>query len=279
MSLITKVSRPKRLDDNDANSVDTYEDWKDNLIFYLAQDSSYACFLKDNVTWGDALTPNRGFSDDATTEKVPLSAVQKAANLNRFLGIIVQCAPQHCRSLITNSVSLNNVWSIIKDYLGLRQSESQFLKLNSIKMEHNERYQHLYHRLRSEHEQCLMKSDGNLLFKGAKVVENEIMSPTHERLVVLRWLELIDPRLPEFLMNEFSTDLSKYSVMDLQKGWAENMGLLLAKLNGFEDSNVKRVNTNQSSFSKKKPNNFKGKSNFSEKKVCILCKEANYSQF
>ena len=42
-------------------------------------------------------------------------------------------------------------------------------------------------------------SGGKITHNGALPTSNEKMSPTTERLIVLRWLELLHPKLPDYV--------------------------------------------------------------------------------
>ena len=155
---LTKVNKPKRLEETDAGNLDKFDDWKESLLFYLSQELAFIPFLEQSMTWGTIDEANRGFTDKVEKDVVVKSAAQQLMALNRMLGIVVQCAPQHCRTSIKNSTCFGDIWSCVKNYMGLRVTEGQFLKLSLIKREPNERYQHLYHRLRNEHIQCLLSS-------------------------------------------------------------------------------------------------------------------------
>ena len=72
-----KVVRPKRLTEKE--SLTTFEDWRNNLEFFLQQDKDFANLLKSNVTWSKASEnrPHRGL-DNADEER----------SLKQFLGVI-----------------------------------------------------------------------------------------------------------------------------------------------------------------------------------------------
>ena len=54
------------------------------------------------------------------------------------------------------------------------------------------------------------------------------MSPTTERLIVLRWLELLHPALPQHVANVFSHDLQNKSLKDLQQQIVSQIDHLLS---------------------------------------------------
>ena len=113
--------------------------------------------------------------------------------------------------ILNDTESLTSIYKLIRSYHSFAPSESTFLKFATIKRELNgtelERPQHLCLRLRQFIRDNLLKNDSNIQHDG-KVPENgESMSPTTERLIVLRWIELLHPSLPQHVANVFSHDL------------------------------------------------------------------------
>ena len=60
MSTGIKAQRPVRLSEDE--TLTSFEDWKNNLVFYLNQEKSFASFLKQDAKWKKALDEdeNRG---------------------------------------------------------------------------------------------------------------------------------------------------------------------------------------------------------------------------
>ena len=76
-----KAQRPVRLSEDE--TLTSFEDWKNSLLFYLNQEKSFTDFLKSDATWkkvSDA-DPNRGV------------AAADLPSLNNFLGVIAGLAP------------------------------------------------------------------------------------------------------------------------------------------------------------------------------------------
>ena len=125
MATGVKAQRPVRLSEDE--TLTSFEDWKNNLIFYLNQEKSFTNFLKQDATWKKATKadPNRGFADDgaAVAEAVRQSAEQKVYALEMMLGQIANYAPIINRNTITKqSTSLKSVWQVIQQHLGCQQS-------------------------------------------------------------------------------------------------------------------------------------------------------------
>ena len=62
----------------------------------------------------------------------------------------------------------------------------------------------------------LLTKDGKVRHNGMVLKKNEEISPTVERLAVLRWLELIDSRLHKLVARTFAQDLQERSLKDIQ---------------------------------------------------------------
>jgi len=73
-------------------TLNSFTNWKENLLYTLSLDNNFAPFLADGVTWDKKsnIWPTRGLRDD--TEAVPearrRTAAQKCAHLELLLGKI-----------------------------------------------------------------------------------------------------------------------------------------------------------------------------------------------
>ena len=138
MATSIKVSRPTRLAEDE--SLTTFEDWKNNLIFYLSQDADFQLFLKSDTAWT---------VKSSTTEHRGLDSAAKCQKLEQFLGIIASLAPPLLYGdIIEDSTKLSDVFRLLRTYYSFAPSESTFLKFASIKREVEngtlERPLHLY---------------------------------------------------------------------------------------------------------------------------------------
>ena len=175
-------------------------------------------YLKAGVTWGKltVANPTRGFTDDDAGD-TRLTAIQKAASLSQMLGLISQWVPHYLASDITkNSISLDSIWQAIRKYYGLQQSETQFMKFTSITWEDGERPERLYQRILARLQDNLLRKDSKLKHDGVTPTHDEDISPTVERLAVLRWMELIHPSLPVLVQRTFAFDLQRMTLKDIQ---------------------------------------------------------------
>ena len=113
-----------------------------------------------------------------------------------------------------------SIYNIIRSYYQLAPSESTFIKFNDVKRELNgtelERPQHFYVRLRQFIRGKLLTKNSNLKHDDRIATEDQTLSPTTERLIVLRWLELLHPSLPNHIANVFSHELQNHTLIDIQ---------------------------------------------------------------
>ena len=135
-----------------------------------------------------------------------------------MLGLISQWVPHYLASDITqkNSISLDSIWQAIRKYYGFQQSETQFMKFTSITWEDGERPERLYQRILAHLQDNLLRKDSKLKHDGVTPTHDEDISPTVERLAVLRWMELIHPSLPVLVQRTFAFDLQRMTLKDIQ---------------------------------------------------------------
>ena len=98
----------------------------------------------------------------------------------------------------------------------------------------------MYRRILSHLTDNLLSSTSSLHHNRVIPSADEDLSPTVERLAVLRWLELIDKRLPMLVARAFTTDLQTRTLKDIQPQIANAMGSLLDQLQS-EDAQVSRI--------------------------------------
>jgi hypothetical protein len=212
-----KAPRPWSLTENETPS--SFDSWRDNLEYYLSCDSDFAPFLDPTnpTTWEKSSSNNalRGLKDDAAEPKT--KATEKLKHLKRMLGLIPQWVPTFLASDIRqNSTSISSIWNMVRKYYQFEKSEVNFMKFSSISMEDGERPERLYQRIIAHLQDNLLEKDSGMIYDGEKVKENETMSPTVYRLAIVRWMELVHPKLPQLVCRTYAHDLQTMSLRDLQ---------------------------------------------------------------
>lgn len=213
--MAAKPPKPWKLTEDE--SFASFTSWQHNLVYNLSCDTNFQRFLAQGATWtkASASNPHRGLTDDGG--RYGMRAAQKAQHLHQMLGLITQWVPHYLATdIISNSTSMDSIWQSIRKYYGFQQSEAQFMKFTSISWEEGERPERLYQRLLAHMQDNLLCSGSRLKHNGSVPVNNEEMSPTVERLVVLRWMELIHPSLPSLVQRTFAHDLQTMTLKDLQ---------------------------------------------------------------
>ena len=86
----------------------------------------------------------------------------------------------------------------------------------------------MYQRILDHLQDNLLQKDSKLNHDGEISTTNEEINPTVERLAVLRWIELIHPKIPTLVQRTFAYDLQHATLKDLQPPIAD-------ALDGFMD--------------------------------------------
>ena len=191
-----------------AETINSFENWKQNLLYTLSLNSNFAPFLADGVQWlkKTKTQPLRGLENDG--EFVPLTrrltARQKVNFLELMLGQIANYCPIISRStLVKNSTSLEYIWQTIRQHFGFQATGAQFIDFADIHLAADERPEDLYQRLMAFVEDSLLHA-GGLTHHGEHVQEDEELTPTLENFVVLTWLRLIHPSPPRLIKQQYN---------------------------------------------------------------------------
>ena len=98
----------------------------------------------------------------------------------------------------------------------------------------------------------LLLSSGKIEHDGKVPSTNETLSPTTERLNVLRWLEVLNPNLPKHVANVFAQDLQTKSLKDMQSRICEQIDDLIFQVdNKVDDQKVESAFTRFDSAKRK----------------------------
>ena len=238
--MASRALKPWRLTEEETFA--SFTSWQQHIIYVLNQDATNPPFFlttSPDSKWTKVspTSPHRGLVDDA--EDNGLKKEVKLLNLNTMLGFIAQFVPHYLSADITEgSTSVTSIWQIIRQYYGFHQSEAQFLKLVNIKWEgpDQERPERLYRRILAHFHDNLLKEGSKLKHNEETPTSNEVLSPTVERIAVLRWMELIHPKLPALVAIKFGHDLQRMTLKDLQPQIADALDGLLEELNREDEA-------------------------------------------
>ena len=229
-------------------TVNSFENWRQNLVYTLTLDSNFAPFLGDDCSWAkkSKSDPLRGFSDDP--QSIPVesrkSAHQKASMLELMLGQIANFCPVISRSsIVKNSTSLNDIWGKIRLHYGFQSTGAHFLDFSDIKLEADERPEDLYQRLVAFVEDNLLTTASCITHHGDRVTEDEELTPTLENFIVLHWLQLIHSELPRLVKQRYGTELRSRTLASLKPEISQALDSLLDEIHTSESSRVMRTLT------------------------------------
>lgn len=272
----------------------SFGEWQSRMKAVLRKDGYYTRFLLG--TGADSAWKKtsdgvdcRGLLADTSGEKT--SKETKLLHLTGMLEEISQWAPHYiAHEIVNESTSIESVWDIIRSYYQFQQNEIQFLSLLKITWEgrDKERPEHLYRRIMAHIYDNLLKKDGKLTYNGKSLTKNEEVSPTVERMAIARWMELIDPRLPQLVARTFANDLQTKTLKDIQPQISSNIDGFLEELQHSDsqamfmkatsnDVIASRVHTSkrpQTSGSRWQPKQSiqRGKAQDKPKLTCRLCR-------
>jgi hypothetical protein len=113
---------PKQWQLSRDETINSFENWRQNLLYILSLDNNFAPFLENDVTWQKKTTanPHRGLQDDAgdVPQARRKTAAQKSAVLDVMLGQIANyCSVIARNSIIKGSISLPDIWQKIRQHM------------------------------------------------------------------------------------------------------------------------------------------------------------------
>ena len=271
-------------------TINSFENWRQNLTYTLSLDSHFAQFLAEDCTWlkKTKAQPLRGFvsDDESVPEAHRLTAQQKVSFLELMLGQIANYCPIISRNtIVKSSTSLTTIWQAIRQHFGFQVTGGHLIDFASIYLEPNERPEDLFQRLMAFVDDCLLKSN-DLTHHGEILDEDEELSPSLENFVVLTWLKLIHPMLPKLVKQRYGTELRSRTLASIKPEISQALDSLLDEIHAADDAKALRSAVASSSESQRSslrprnstrftrpraPNQSKG---YTGEQCCPLCKQA-----
>lgn len=241
---------PKQWCLSKVETVNTYENWRQNLKYTLSLDPNFAQFLVEDCQWGKKIksAPLRGFTDDIDT--VPAdkrkTAQQKVTLLELMLGQIANYCPIISRNtIIKTSTSIQSIWQVIRLHYGFQSTGAHFIDFSDIHLRPDERPEDLYQRLMAFAEDNLLRSDSGISHHGQPVSEDEELSPSLENFVVLTWLRLIHTSLPKLVKQRYGTELRSRTLASIKPEISQALDSLLDEIRASDDAKAMRAATSR----------------------------------
>ena len=267
-------------------TVNSFESWRQNILYTLSCDDKFTPYLEDGRKWDKRTRNNatRGFINDPTTmpEAQRQTAQQKVVILEMMLGQIANFCPIIARNtIVKNSTSLGQIWQTIRLHYSFQSTGAHFLDLADISLEPDERPEDLYQRLLAFIDDNLMRKNGNISHHGETIDVDEELSPSLENIIVLLWLQLIHKDLPSLIKQRYGTELRSRSLASIKPEISQALDSLVGQVTNSDGAQILRTRTRYDNpqshwrFSNRHRHNNFGKTS----KVCPLCKQAGRGEF
>ena len=221
-------------------SINSFENWRQNLVYTLSLDSNFAPFLADGTTQSF-----RGLTNDG--ESVTLSKRRTARQKVNFLELMLGQMANYCsvisrNTLVKNSTSssIQSVWNMIRAHFGFQITGAHFLDFANLHLEADERPEDLYQRLMAFVEDSLLRAN-SLSHHGEVTTEDEELTPTLENFIVLTWLKLIHPELPKLVKQRHGTGLRSRTLVSIKPEISQALTSLLDEIRAANDTKIMRT--------------------------------------
>ena len=250
-------------------TINTFENWKQNLIYTLSLDVNFAEFIATDAQWQKktAARPDRGLAgnNDATTQ-------QRVYSLELMLGQIANYCPVISRNtIVKNSTNLSTIWQTIRLHYGFQSTGSHFIDFVDIYLQPDERPEDLYQRLVAFVEDNLLQRDSQILHHGDVTTVDEELSPSLENMIVLTWLRLINTALPKLVKQRYGTELRTRTLSSIKPEISQALDSLLDEITSAEDARVMRAAAGARSQNRSWPQKQQRRPS---NRNCPLCKQA-----
>lgn len=262
-------------------TVTSFENWRQNLIYTLSLDKNIAPFLVADTWWAKKrkTTPYRGFSDD--DENIPeanrLTKEQKVNMLELLLGQFANyCQTISRNTIVNNSTSIDQIWQTIRLHYGFQTTGAHFIDFDCIRFDPTERPEDLFQRLTAFVEDNLLRKNMGITHHNETIEEDEELCPSLENVIVLTWLRLLYPGLPKLVKQRYGMELRARTLASIKPEISQALESLLEELRTSEDAKSMRILTNR--FQKPQPKStgtYMQNSSRPKVKLCPLCKTAN----
>ena len=171
---------------------------------------------------------------------------------------------------------MSSIWQAIRLHFGFQSTGAHFLDFNNITLAPAECPEDLYQRLMSFIEDNLLLANGSISRHGEVPGADEEMSLILENVVVLTWLRLVHPYLPNLVKQRYGTELQSKSLASLKPEISQALDSLLGESNNNAGAKILR-----STAPKLRQPPLRGRYNCFQKacpkpqvKSCPLCKQA-----
>ena len=227
-----KIFPPKKLPE-DGVTDHLFKVWKEELEFYLAQDSRMAAFMKDGAyaKWEAYVdNPERILEPAGADEMAHLPL--RRSELCTFLNIVAKaCDVSYFDSIMHHSKSLQWIYSELRNDFNINENENTFFNLLELQYEPGTSTVDFYNHYRNLVIANLKKKGDIIEWQKSRVMElDEELSPTFEDMILVNILGVIDKRLPMLVKNNYYHLIGRRkSIMDYRTDILLHLPTLLIK--------------------------------------------------
>eukprot|EP00794_Sanderia_malayensis_P014742 gene14742-16282_t len=131
---------PKQWSLTKSETVNSFENWKQNRQYVLSLNSNFALFLVSGMVWEkkSRTSTTRGLISDGTS--VPEPQRRTAQQKVNYLELMLRQIENYCpiisqKTIMHNSVSIESIWQTIRAHFRFKSTGAHFLDLSEFKLE------------------------------------------------------------------------------------------------------------------------------------------------
>ena len=229
---------PKQWQLTRSETINSFENWKQNLTYTLKLDLAFANFFVEGTRWRkrSKKVPHRGFTNHSEQTVGKQTAQEKVATLEMMLGQIANYCPVISRNSILNATSLPEIWQMSRLHYGFQANGAHFINLADIKLLPDESPEDLYQRLMAFIEDNLLWKDGSITHHGDTPDEDEELSPSLENFIVHQWLTLVHHELPRIVKQWYGTELRSHTLASIRPEISQAISSLLEEVRASDEA-------------------------------------------
>ena len=183
--------------------------------------------------------------------------------LDLMLGQIANFCPAISRNTIAKkSTSVFGICQTIRLHYGFQSTGAHFLDFADIHLQADERPEDLYQRLVAFVEDNMLPKRSVILHHGDAIYVEEDMSPSIGNMVVLTWLRLINPALPQLIKQRYGTEVRSSTLASIKPEIPQALETLLDEIASADTAQVMRTESRPNrrgqrpAFSRRQPSPF-----------------------
>ena len=212
------------------------EAWCEQLMYHISNEDKFERYLLDLNKWKSTATANRGFTADAVeTNGSKMTAEKKFINLKVLLGFISIHAPVISSSFIKEEAcSLEEIFTRLRQYYDCRKSGTKIMEMFEQRCGPTETREACWEKCYSFMEDSLITKASGIKHCGAKLGNDEHLTPTLQNITVMIWLDAIHKDLPALVKQRFAITLRDSTLYSIRTEISDAIPSLLQEISDRE---------------------------------------------